>query len=165
MTDLITIQTIQGEEDRKFLFEQYKVVTESLNKINEIRETANNFWTGLNGALISAVAYVKQMEDVGENPKQFFLWTIITVGFCMSMTWLSYLLTIKKSVDIRNNMLLEFEKYFPAKPFTIAIDKMGRKEGKGSLSFKEMRAPILFIAGYIFFAFTLLFYPRLLMFN
>lgn len=160
MTSLINIR---GEEDRKFLLEQYKVVTDSLNKINEIRETANNFWTGINGALMSAVAYIKQTQNIGENSKQLFLWTILILGLGMSFTWLSHLLTIKKSVDVRNNMLIEFEKYFPAQPFTIAINQMGRKNGRGSLSFKEMRAPILFIIGYIFFSITFLLYPRLLL--
>jgi len=160
MADLITIS---GEEDKKFLFDQYKIITDSLNKINEIRETANNFWIGLNGVLISAIAYIKEMQNIGDSPKQLFLWTTIFLGVFMSLTWLSYLLTIKRSVDIRNNMLIEFEKYLPAKPFTIAIGLMGRRKGKGSLSFKEIRVPLLFLIGYIYFAFTILLCPRILL--
>ena len=34
---------IKNPEDKKILFEQYKLITESLNKINEIREPANTW--------------------------------------------------------------------------------------------------------------------------
>ena len=154
---------VTQEEDKKVLFEQYKIVVETLNKINEIRESANNFWTGINGALIAGIAYIRDAEGIEGAHKSYFIWTVIFVGIILSCSWLSYLSTIKKSVDIRNDMLIQFEKYFPAKVFTISISNIGRKEGAGSLSIKEMFVPALFLLGYIFFAIMSYFYPKILM--
>lgn len=153
---------IHQEEDKKLLFDQYRVVVESVNKINDIRETANNYWTGLNGAIIAGIAYLRDAEGISGSQKSYFIWTAIVVGLILSLSWLSYLSSIKKSIDIRNDMLLQFEQYFPAKIFTIAIAKMGRKAGKGSLSIKEMFVPGLFLIGYVFFAIAFYFYPRII---
>ena len=111
----------------------------------------------MNGALIGSIAYIKEMHTLGEQPKQVFLLTVIFLGILMCLTWLSYLATIKKSIDIRNKMVIEFEKHLPAKPFTYAILKLGRNKGKDSLSFKEMSVPLLFLVGYIFFAIAFFF--------
>jgi hypothetical protein len=153
---------IKQAEDKKLLFDQYKVAVESLNKINDLRETSNNYWTGLNGAIVAAISYVRDAERVSGAQKSYFIWTALVVGTILSLSWLSYLASIKKSVDMRNEMLLQLEEYFPAKIFTIAIAKMGRKQGGGSLSIKEMFVPGLFIVGYIFFAIAFYFYPRII---
>lgn len=153
---------INKEEDRKYLFEQYKLVVESLNKLNDIRETSNNFWTGLNGALIAGIAYLRDAEGIGGTQKLYFIWTALTLGIILSLSWLSYLSSIKRSVDIRNDMILQLEEYFPAKIFTVPISKVGRKEGGGSLSIKEMFVPGMFLIGYIFFSLTFYFYPSII---
>lgn len=158
MIDLIKIQ---DDEDRTTLLEQYKILVESINKINDVRENLNNWWTGINVALISVMAYFRSAEGLGCTQKQLFLWTIIVLGFVLCCSWLSSIFTIKKSIDIRNNMLFEFEKHLPAKIFTIAILEMGRKKNKGSLSLKEAIVPALFLTGYAFFLFMLYCYPQL----
>ena len=153
---------IADEEDKRILVDQYKILTDSINKLNDIRESANNFWTGLNGTLIAAIAYVKDMQSIGESPKFLFLVTILFLGMILSLSWLVFLLNIKKNIDTLNDMLIEIEGYLPAKIFTFAICVLGRKSGRGSLSLKEMVVPILFILGYIFFAGMLYFYPKVL---
>lgn len=153
---------LEQEEDKKFLIDQYKIVVDSLNKINDIRETSNNFWTGLNGAIIAGIAYVRDVKGMDGFQKSYFIWTAIGLGLILALTWLSYLSSIKKSVDIRNAILLQFEKYLPAKSFTIILSKMGRKQGNGSLSLKEMLVPGLFLLAYVFFAIAFYFYPRII---
>jgi len=153
---------LKQDEDKKFLIEQYKLTVDSINKINDIREASNNYWTSLNGAIIAGIAYLRDAGGVSGIQKSYFIWTAIAFGAILSLTRLSYLSTIKKSVDVRNDMLLEFEKYFPAKIFTISIAKMGRKQGSGSLSLKEMFVPGLFLLGYVFFAIAFYFYPRII---
>ncbi|OJW50322.1 MAG: hypothetical protein BGO67_00125 [Alphaproteobacteria bacterium 41-28] len=153
---------IYDEQDRRALVEQYRIVTDSVNKLNDIRETSNNFWTGLNGALLGTIAYVKDMQSVGESPKIFFLATLVFLGIIMSFFWLMFLMNVKKSIEIRNDILIEIERFLPVKIFTYAIHIIGRKSGKGSLSVKEMIAPILFLLGYVFFAIVLYLFPRIL---
>lgn len=156
------LKTIQNEKDRIIVFDQYKIIVESLDKLNEIREAANNFWIGINVVLMGAIAYIRDAEGVGIAQKSYFGFTIIFLGLVMSVTWINYLLTIKKSVDIRNEILIGLEKDLPVKFITIAIRKMGKKIGGSSLSYKEMVIPILFFIGYIFFAILIYIYPRIL---
>lgn len=153
--------TIKDAQEKTMLLEQYRILTESLNKTNDIRETSNNFWTGLNGAIVGVVAYVKDMQSIEGSPKQLFLWTLIIIGFFISAFWLRALAHIKKNIDTRNEMLIEMEKYLPAKIFTTALAILGRREGKSSLSLSEMKVPALFCLGYFIFALILLFYPSL----
>ncbi|MBS0271838.1 MAG: hypothetical protein JSR85_04245 [Proteobacteria bacterium] len=152
---------IAQEEDKKVLFDQYKIVVDSLNKFNEIREIANTFWTGINGALITAIAYIRDTSNLEIGQKTYFIWTIIFLGVVLSFSWLSYLSTIKKSVEIRNDMLIQFEKYFPAKIFTVSVPLTAQKSEGGALSVKEMFVPGGFLAGYIFFAVLFYFYPAI----
>jgi hypothetical protein len=151
---------VSDEQDRRALVEQYRMIMDSINKLNDVRETANNFWTGLNGALIGTIAYVKDMQSVGESPKFVFLITLIILGIIMSSSWIMFLENVKKNIDIRNEMLIEIERHLPAKIFTFAIHAIS---GRGSLSYKEMTVPILFLLGYIFFAIALYLFPRMLL--
>ncbi len=156
--------TVKNHEDKKILLDQYKIVTESLNKINEIRETANTFWTGLNVALIGGIAYLRDAEGFAGNQRLSFILTMIFLGIVFSFSWLSYLVTIKKSVDMRNDILIAIEKYLPAKVFTMCIYKMGRKEGReGSLSFKEMLVPTLSLMCYLLFFILFYYDPKIIL--
>lgn len=156
MSDLIRIQ---NEEDKKSLLEQYKTVIDSISKLNDIRESSNGWWIGINGALTGAISYFRNIQELEGPQKQAFLWTIIIIGLILCYSWLSSILTIKRDIDKRNNMLFEFEKFLPAKTFTFAILDMERDKKKNSLSLKEAIVPILFLIGYMFFAVMLYFYP------
>lgn len=153
---------LKQEDDKHFLFEQYKIAVDSLNTVNDMREKSNSFWTSLNGAIIAGIAYLRDAEGVSGSQKLYFTCTAIVLGTILSLSWLSSLVSIKKSVDIRNEMLLQFEKHFPVKFFTLIIAKMGRKQGKGSLSIKEMVVPVVFLLGYLFFLIVFYFYPRII---
>lgn len=156
MTKLIQLQS---DEDKKILLDQYKVVIESINKINEIREASNNWWTSINGALVGVISFFRNVEGLQGSHKQMFIWTIVILGFILCYSWLCSIFNLKKNIDIRNHMLMEFEKHLPAKPFTLSILEVGRERNKGSVSLKESMVPLLFLAGYAFFAYMLYFYP------
>ena len=158
MAELIKLQT---DEDKKNMTEQYKILIESINKLNNVRESSNNWWTTINGALLGVISYFRNMQGLEDSQKQMFLWTIVIVGFVLCYTWLSSIFTIKKGIDIRNRMLMEFEKHLPAQIFTLSIREIRGEISKGSLSTKEAVVPILFLAGYTLFAFMLYFYPHI----
>ena len=155
----LNLINLQNEEDRKMALDQYKMILESLNKINDIREMSNNFWIAINIALIGTIAYVRDAGRMEDIQKYSFAFTIIFLGFCMSICWISYLLTIKKRINLRNNMLVQLEKQLPVKFITVAVSKEWRKMRGGSLSYKEMTIPILFLTGYILFAILIYIYP------
>lgn len=148
-----------NEKDKKYIIDQYKMVADSLNKVSDVRETSNNFWTGINGAFLSLIAYIKDIGTLQNPSKELFLWTLIVLGCFLSFTWFGSILTIKRTEDMKNKMLIEFEKYLPAKPFTVEINALERKKKIEALTFKELRVPFAFLIGYIFFATMLLIYP------
>jgi hypothetical protein len=132
-----------------------------VNKVNEIRETANNFWIGLNGALMGFVAYIRDSENMGGEQKPLFVFTILFFGFLLTLSWLSSLVSIKNSIDIKNQIIVELEKYFPAKVFTLSMENMAdKKENWSSMVLKEMVVPLIFLLGYIFFAALLCIVPK-----
>jgi len=157
--DLINLQ---NEEDRKLVLDQYKLILDSLNKINDVREASNNFWIGINIALLGAVSYIRDTRGIEDIQKHSFAFTIILTGIVVSICWVSYLVTIKKRINIRNKMATQIEKQLPVKFITIAANKKEKGMGASSLSYKEMAVPIFFLAGYLVFAFLIYIYPTII---
>lgn len=146
-------------DERKLGFEQYKLLIESINKSNDIREISNNFWTTINALLISGIAYIKDARNIKASHKSTFLWIMIFLGIILCFTWLNYLINIRKTEETCDKILKEIEPSFPFKIFT-RINLSRRREGKGSLTLIEMMVPLLFFIGYIFFIITLLFFTK-----
>jgi len=145
-------------ETRTMALEQYKLLIESINKSNDIRELANGYWITLNTLGISAAAYIKDAHTLAHNHKPLVLWFIISLGIVLCLSWLSFLNTLKNSIETRNGLLMEIEEFFPFKIFTRSISLSGRQQGKGSLTIKEMVLPCLFFTCYICLGYFLLFY-------
>lgn len=159
VSDNISI-SVKNDDDRRYLFDQYKILIESVNKANDIREISNNFWIGVNGFGMSIVAYFRNASQISFSHKTFFLATMITVGIIFCLIWLSYMSTIKKSVEASNKILMEVEKYFPVSIFANLSMRTNEKPGRPTLTLKEMLVPYLFIGGYVFFAILLVVCPQ-----
>jgi len=153
--------TVKSEKDKTFILEQYRILVEVINKNNENRENLNNFWITLNGTIFAAIAYVKDMQIDNPNPKSLFIWVLWGFGIIMSFIWLSALSSIKNNIDLRNAILIEMEKYLPAKIFTTTLIETGRIRGENSLSSTERTIPIFFCIGYVILGTTLLLYPNI----
>jgi len=151
---------MEDSDDKKILLDQYKILVDTLNKTNDLREKSNDFWVSINTGLLGVFSYFRDqfLLNVHHN---LFLWTLLIIGFILCCTWLNTLIIVKKRIDMLNTMIIEMERHLPAKLFTIFILKMGRIKGKGSLTLKESIVPILFIIGYNVGAFILYFQPNL----
>lgn len=153
--------TVKSEKDKTFILEQYRILVEVINKNNENRENLNNFWITLNGTIFAAIAYVKDMQIDNPNPKSLFIWVLWGFGIIMSFIWVRALSSIKNNIDLRNAILIEMEKYLPAKIFTTTLIETGRIRGENSLSSTERTIPIFFCIGYVILGTTLLLYPNI----
>ena len=158
MTELINIH---NSDDKKMLLDQYRILIDSLNHINNLREKSNDFWVGINSGLIGIFSYFRNTQFLLDVHHSLFLWTVLILGFVLCYTWLSSIFIVKKRIDILNCMLIEIERYLPAKLFTVFILRTGRAQGKGSLTLKESTVPVLFLIGYIICAFILYYHPQL----
>ncbi len=156
------IAEIKNAQDKTLLLEQYRILTEVVNKTSENRESLNTFWTTLNGTILAGVAYIKDMQINNPAPKTFFVWVVILFGFIMSAIWVKSMLCIKKNIDRKNGMLIEMEKFLPAKIFTVDLRTAKKKKGNYSLSSTEVSIPILFCIGYLIMGTIFLIYPNIL---
>ena len=148
----------QNKDEQKMAFEQYKILVESVNKLHETRENANNFWIGANGLGASALAYLRDTHSIGHPHKHFLLWTLVVLGTFLCLSWLNYLKTIKSSIVVRGNILANLEKRFPIPVFSQVFSLSSEAGLKGTLTHREMVVPYLFLAGYLFFAVLLFFF-------
>lgn len=160
MSKDLSLISINNETEQKIAFEQYKILFESINKINDTRETSNNFWIAANSPGISILAYLRDARNIDQYHKSFLLMTLILMGIIFCISWLSYLWTIKKSVETRSEILVKLEKNFALPVFSKVFSLSQEKAGKSSLTIKEMLVPCLFLAGYLFFAVLLFFFPQ-----
>jgi len=158
MTD--ASESFKNEWDHRAWVEQYKILVDSLNKLNETRENSNNFWVGVNGLGISATAYLREAHNIAQEHKSFLLSTLVMVGIVFCMSWLSYLYTIKKSIEVRSSLLMEMEKKLPNALFSKIFTYSPEHRGRSVLTAKEMLVPYLFVTGYIFLAILLFFFPE-----
>jgi hypothetical protein len=148
------------ETTPNMVFEQYKMLVESINRINDTREVSNNFWVATNGFGVSALAYMRDAQNIHQHHKSFLLTALIIMGTLFCVSWLSYLGTIKKSVEIRSELLVKLEKNFPLPIFSEIFSRSAEKAGKAALTVKEMLIPSVFLMGYLFFAVLLFFFPQ-----
>jgi hypothetical protein len=160
MNTNITMKIPDNENAQRIAIEQYKILVESLNKLNETRENSNNLWMGANGMGISALAYLRDSQSISQYHKPYLLLTIIGLGMLFCLTWLNYLWTIKKSLEARNVLLIELEKNFPFSVFSKIFIISDKKYVRAVLTFKEMIVPSIFLMGYIFFLGLLYFFPN-----
>ncbi|MBA2613811.1 MAG: hypothetical protein H0U95_17750 [Bacteroidetes bacterium] len=153
---------LQDIKDKTLLLEQYRILSEQVNKISENRESLNNFWITLNGAIVGGISYVKDIQIDNLHPKNLFIWALVLFGFFLSIFWAQALGKIGKDIEIKNEMVMEMEKFLPAKIFTTSYQIKVKTREKGSLSSAEKNIPLLFCLGYVAVALILLIYPNIL---
>lgn len=151
-------------EDKNGVFDQCKILIDSINKINETRESSNNFWVGANGVAASLLAYLRDSQSIQHSHKSFLFITLIFVGILFSLSWLNCLWTIKKLIEVRTKILVKLEKKLSFPLFTIILGYSEKEEldkpGQVALTFREMLVPCLFLVGYLFFATLLYIAPQ-----
>lgn len=149
-----------SKDDKKIVFEQYKLLIDSLNNSNTVRETANPYWVTVTGLGLGGISYVKEVTTLPLEHKTIILWTLIGVGVVLCLAWINYLRTMRYTILMRNRLIEELENYFPARVFTNLFQLTGGRQHKYSLTSREMLIPILFLLGYIAFGISLYFFKE-----
>lgn len=157
--------SIKNIEDKKIAFDQYRIIVDSINSTNSVRESANNYWVTVNSLLFSAVAYLRGMEDIKREQHEVLIWSVLILGIGLCLFWLSSLISIKSYNNIRNSMLIEIERVLPAKVFTASYGRTQSYKNKRSLTIREMFVPCMFLIGYFIFMFLLIWTPRTVLGN
>ncbi|OJX08264.1 MAG: hypothetical protein BGO76_03130 [Caedibacter sp. 38-128] len=142
------------------IIDQYKIMCDSINTNNQLREAANNFWVTVNSLGISSIAYIKDTSNLNSEQKPLIMWVLVFLGFTLCCSWLSYLKTIKKTIDQKHTLLLVMEQYLPLPIFQNLLQKARPDKNKNSLTIREMFVPISFLLGYIFLGVILIFFNK-----
>lgn len=156
---LINIGHVDSPEERNMAFEQYKIIFDSINQLNTVRETANQFWVVVNTVAVSGISYLKGLHDLETDNRTFLLITLLLLGCLICGCWLQYLWNIKSHIEIRFQILKELEIHLPMKAFIKLSERVERKVGSGNLTVQQIFIPAIFIAGYIIIAVLLFIFP------
>lgn len=145
---------ISSEEylNQKIIIEQYKILVESINQLNTTRESSNYFWVTANSIIVTALSYSNTLSDITSINRNTFVGSLFLIGYILCIIWTSYLNTLRKSLEMRYEKILEIEKNFTFKIFQHIYGQVNKKEGKKSLTFKELLIPIIFICIYTLLA-------------
>jgi hypothetical protein len=157
--ELLMTQT-KHDNESNIILEQYKMLVESINKINDTRESSNGFWVATNGVGVSILAYLRDSHNIGQKQISILLLTLIILGIIFSLSWISYLSSIKKALDVRCDILVKLENSLPVPIFSKVFFLSNEKTSKAELTVKEMLVPGLFFISYILFAIFFFFYPQ-----
>jgi hypothetical protein len=157
MKNVINMDTVPTLEEKEKLFEQYKIINDSIHQLNIMRETSNPFWLTANGLTISGISYINTIGEVTNVNKESLLISLILVGYLFCLVWLNYLNNIRHSLRVRYNILLEAENYLPIKFAQRVYGDLNKKEGKWTSTFSELLVPCIFIMAYSFFLIQIIF--------
>lgn|SRR3989338_3296506 len=143
--------------EKNIALEQYKILAESVNQLHNTRETSNSFWTAANGLAISAISYANTLSSLTSASKSTLVTSWLLVGLLFCVCWISYLNTIRKSLNLSYEILIETESYFPLRLFQRAYGRSNKQGGNKSLSFKELLVPCIFLGVYVVLILDILF--------
>lgn len=142
------IKKVLGIEEKNELLEQYKMVVTSLDNTNQTRESLNTFWTSSHSIMLTALAFFMNNASFNYQQKVLLMWTVGLIGSFMCISWIQAISTIIKSIQLRNELLIQLERYFPANVFSVQILNRRGNSSTEKLSLKEIHVPIFFLVGY-----------------
>lgn len=156
---IINIEHAPSPEERGIAFEQYKIIFDSINQLNTVRETSNQFWIVVNTVAVSGISYLKGLHDLEPSHRTFLLITLLLLGCLTCGCWIQYLWSIKSHIEIRFQILKDLEVHLPMKAFIKLSERVEKKVGIGNLTIQQIFIPAIFIAGYIIMAVLLFIFP------
>ncbi len=159
MEEQIHLGQVASLEERAIAFDQYKMIFESINQLNTVRETSNQFWVVVNTAIVSCLSYLKGLHSLDPSQRTFLLVALLLLGCLTCGCWLQYLWNIKSHIEIRFQILKELEVYFPIKVFIKLSERAERKTGAGNLTLKQVLIPAIFITVYLIIAAVVFLFP------
>jgi hypothetical protein len=116
---------IQGDQDQiKFLYEQYKLLMQSMEQLAARRQSINGFFLSLNTFLLAGVGFIfKESFEVFVHEHRVTNLMILTialslVGFMLDANWAALLLAYGKLLRRQTHVALAMEKHLVAAPVT-----------------------------------------------
>lgn len=147
------ILTLNKDENRDsyegHYLEQYRIYLHIFNNTSDRRQKSNEFFLGLNAAIIGIIGYV-ETKTLPHASVVFILIPLVGIGICYS--WYMMINSYKQLNRAKFKIIHSVEKKLPLSLFETEWNILGRGKDKRKyypLSQIEKNIPIMFIALYI----------------
>lgn len=142
------------EKHTEHYLEQYRTYLHIFNHTSERRQKSNEFFLGINAAIIGILGYI-EVRSTFNSPILFFFIPAIGVGICYS--WYRVIASYKQLNRAKFKVIHALESRLPAALFETEWEILGRGKDRNlyvPLSNTERTIPIMFISLYILIIFT-----------
>jgi hypothetical protein len=139
-----------GDKYIEHLLEQYKIYVESAEKISDRRQKNNEFFLGLNTALVALLGFALSILDAGKICYVFLLASVAGIFICYY--WHKIILSYKGLNSGKFEVIHLIEKRMPLALYDTEWEILGRGEDKkkyNPFSHIELKIPGVFIAIYV----------------
>ena len=130
-----------NKKELPILLEQYKLISESADKITDKRQSTNNFYLGVNSFILAVASYlaVSKVNTVS---------ILISVsGLLVSVVWLKNINSFKQLNSAKFKVIHELEEYLPARVYQKEDEYL--QKGYYKLTAVEKWIPIIFGVLYV----------------
>jgi len=140
---------IENNYENHFL-EQYRIYLHILNSTCDRRNKSNEFYLGLNTAIIGALGYLETKSVIGNSSAMFLF--IPFVGIAICYCWYQMILSYKKLNRAKFRVIHGMEEKLPLSLFKTEWELLGK--GKDIRKYKKLSSiekniPITFIVLYV----------------
>ncbi len=133
------------KEDRKIIFEEYKLYIQTAENNSNRRQTANNFFLSFNSLLISMTGFL--IATTGKS------WLVLLsfIGVISSILWVTTINSYRQLNSGKFKVIHDLEEHFPYALFKKEWDYLGKGEVRKKykkLTLVETGVPYTFIILY-----------------
>ncbi len=145
-------------EDKNYenhYLEQYKAYLSIFNSSNDRRNKSNEFFLGLNTAIIGVIGYL-ETKNVNEDHSIIFLFAPF-VGIAICYCWYQMIITYRNSNRAKFKVIHEIEEQLPLSLYKTEWELLGRGQDNKKyrkLSSIEKNIPIIFFILYVVILFS-----------
>lgn len=123
------------------LLEQYKLISESADKITDKRQSTNNFYLGVNSFILAVASYLAVSKVSAVS-------ILISIsGLLVSVVWLENINSFKQLNSAKFKVIHELEEYLPARIYQKEDEYL--QKGYYKLTAVEKWIPVIFGILYI----------------
>jgi hypothetical protein len=148
------LQGVADDDYLKLLFDQYKIYINSAEKISDRRQKTNEFFLGLNTAIIAAIGFI--LGRNGSDMPIFFYVLISAGGIIICYLWYRIINSFKGINGGKFELIHCIENKLPLSLYNAEWEILGRGNDKRKywpFSHIELNVPWIFI---IFYSFIIL---------
>ena len=157
-------QNLSDPATRQTLFDQYKLLIDSSQKMEERRKDSNNIFIAINSIFLTFLTQITNFAEL--NFEKFLVLTLLLlIGIIICWDWFRLINSYKQFNYINYSLIYTFERILPARVFSLRTDIISEldepAEKANALLKKETIIPKLFLMVYIMLFIIVLFFSWL----